>query len=281
LVAGEVLLMAGDWIKMRTDLYRDPKVIAMAELLLDKDSPTAGYVNQNLQRDMAVTRNVMRNAVVGALVSVWGVMRHQGKRIDDDLVSTETPLWALDDIADLHGFGDAMATAGWVVDTEESLVFPRFFSEHNVDPNETAKDKNRERQKRFRESKRNALCNVTDNVTVTVREEKRREDLPPPLTPPENAVEVAELVKELRADPYALRYAEKAVSAAVKRGVPTSELRSIADFWKASGANSNGKPAPWDRPDLYERIRNAMPGEQPDKHWPPAGSWQTREKVKP
>jgi hypothetical protein len=172
--------MAHDWIKMRTDLYRDPKVISMAEMLIENDSPIARYVNQNLQRDMSVTRNVMRNAVVGALVSVWGVMRHQGKRVGDDLVSDGTPLWTLDDIADLHGFGDAMASVEWVIDTPESLVFPRFFAQHNSDPAEKHAEQNRERQKRFREAKRNghsnASSNVTDNVTVTHRAEQSREN---------------------------------------------------------------------------------------------------------
>lgn len=67
--------MAGDWIKMRTDLYRDPKVIVMANLLGQPDSHLSRHVNQFTQRDMSVTSNVTRCAVVGALVAVWGVDR--------------------------------------------------------------------------------------------------------------------------------------------------------------------------------------------------------------
>lgn len=172
--------MAGDWIKMRTDLYRDPKVCAIADNLMNQDGELAGYVNQNCQRNMTVTRNVMRNVTVGALVSVWGVMRLRGKRINDDLVFKSGTLWIIDDLAELPGFGKAMADVGWVVADEAGIVFPNFFSEYNVDPNEDANAKNAERQRRYRE-KTKLKSNVTDDVTnasqSNAREEKRREDI--------------------------------------------------------------------------------------------------------
>lgn len=168
--------MAGDWIKMRTDLYRDPKVCAIADELMDSDGELARYVSQNTQSDMSVTRNVMRNAAVGALLSVWGVMRIRGKRSGDDLVCRGVSLAVVDDIAELQGFGDAMRAVGWVYEQDGTLVFPRFFEEHNTDPAEAARQKNADRQRRFREKKQAEIRSVTDNVTVTHREEKRREE---------------------------------------------------------------------------------------------------------
>lgn len=179
--------MACDWIKMRTDLYRDPKVCVMADILLDKDSSLSRYVNQNYQRNMTVTRNVMRNAVVGALLSVWGVMRHRGKRIEDNLCCRSVRIAVIDDIADMQGFGDAMAHVGWVLEEDESIVFPSFFSDYNVEPEVKTRSKNADRQRRYRENqkaKSNATHNVTHNVTVTDREEKRREELKESTTPP-------------------------------------------------------------------------------------------------
>lgn len=180
--------MAVDWIKMRTDIYRDPKVSVIADALLDPKGDLARYVNQNCQSAMTVTRNVMRNVTVGALVAVWGVMRHRGKRVGDDLVCRGVSVSVLDDIAELPGFGAAMEESGWVVETDESIVFPCFFGEHNVDPEEKAKAQNSERQRRFRERRREdspEKSNVTSNVTVTPREEKRREekDQEQPLNP--------------------------------------------------------------------------------------------------
>lgn len=167
--------MAGDWIKMRTDLYRDPKVCVMADELMANDGQLSAYVSQHCQRDMTVTRNVMRNVTVGALVSVWGVMRHRGKRVDDDLVVSGCTISIIDDVAELPGFGETMASVGWVADTEEGIVFPGFFKEYNVDPADTSKQKNAERQRAYREKQR-AESNVTRNVTVTHREEKSREE---------------------------------------------------------------------------------------------------------
>jgi len=186
--------MAGDWIKMRTDLYRDPKISVMADVLMDEEGDLAGYVDQHCQRNMTVTRNVTRNACVGALLSVWGVMRHRGVRIGDDLVCMGVGLWVLDDIADMPGFGNAMESTGWVQENDQGLIFPRFFDEYNVEPDGKNKSKNAERQARYRDRKRltftpesNVTSNVTHNVTVTPRIEESREEksvLENPLNPP-------------------------------------------------------------------------------------------------
>jgi hypothetical protein len=171
--------MAFDWIKIRTDLYRDPKVSVIADLMLDQDSELSRFVNQNMQCNMTVTRNVMRNVTVGALVSVWGVLRHRGKRNEYDLFVKCCTLSVVDDLADLPGFGYAMASVGWIEETEEGIVLPRFFEEFNVDPAEENKSKNAERQRLYRERKKEE-SNVTRDVTVAsqsnAREEKRREE---------------------------------------------------------------------------------------------------------
>ena len=171
--------MAGDWIKMRTDLYRDPKVCVIADELMSEDGELAAYVNQMKQCDMSVTRNVTRNATVGSLVTVWGVMRHRGKRVDNDLLCRGVTLSIIDDVADMPGFGAAMAVVSWAIETEEGVVFPNFFDDYNVDPSEKKASKAAERQRRYRESKKqngDVTRDVTRDVTVTHREEKSREE---------------------------------------------------------------------------------------------------------
>lgn len=172
--------MAADWIKMRTDLYRDPKISVIADELMDTEGRLARYVSQYCQRDMSVTRNVTRNAVVGALVAVWGVMRQRGKRRGDDLVCAGVTPRVLDDIADLPGFGSAMESAGWVIESPQGIEFPNFFEENNVDPSEKKSASAAERQRKYRERKKSLVCDgdsdVTRDVTVTPREEKRREE---------------------------------------------------------------------------------------------------------
>jgi hypothetical protein len=194
--------MANDWIKMRTDLYRDPKVSVMADELMDPDGELSAYINQNCMRNMTVTRNVTRNACVGALLSVWGVMRHRGVRVGDDLTCLGVSLAVLDDISDMPGFGDAMNEVGWVREDDHGLVFPRFFADYNVEPDGKNKSKNAERQARYREKKRlgftpdsNVTGNVTRNVTVTPRVEESRA---------EQSIEVTKVTscpKPAKADP--------------------------------------------------------------------------------
>jgi hypothetical protein len=175
--------MATDWIKMRTDLYRDPKVCMIADALMHEDGELARYVSQNCQCDMTVTRNVMRNVTVGALVTLWGVTRHRGKRNGDDLVIAGATLSIIDDITDLPGFGAALASVGWAVDADDGVVLPNFYETYNTEPEKEHKEKNAERQRRHR-----AKCHALRNVTVTpesnAREEKRREEnntlSPPP-----------------------------------------------------------------------------------------------------
>lgn len=169
--------MAEDWIKIRTDLYRDPKVCVIADILLDKEGQLARYVNQNEQRDMTVTRNVMRNAVVGTLVTVWGVMRQRGKRNDADLICRYCGISVIDDVAEMPGLGEAMRSVDWVIEEDEGIVFPNFFETYNVDPGMDQKAKNAERQRKYRERQREKN-NVTRDVTVTSQSdtEKRREE---------------------------------------------------------------------------------------------------------
>lgn len=184
--------MAGDWIKMRTDLYRDPKVCVMADLILcDFDSSSRDVTRDVTVAQRAVTRSVTRNACVGALLSVWGVVRHRGKRHGDDLRCAGVTVSVIDDIADMPGFGDAMKHVGWVIETPEGLTFPRFFEDYNTSPGEPVKSKAAERQARYRRSRvaqqsvtqtvtrdaqRTVTRDVTRDVTVTPREEKSREE---------------------------------------------------------------------------------------------------------
>lgn len=165
--------MAADWIKMRTDLYRDPKVCMIADSLMDNDSELARYVSNICRCNMAVTRNIMRNAIVGSLVTVWGVLRHRGARIDDDLVVNGATVAILDDIAEMPGVGEAMAAVGWVTQTEEGLLFRHFFEEYNVEPEKKTALSNAERQRLYRERKRDS--ETVTNVTLrNDREEKSR-----------------------------------------------------------------------------------------------------------
>jgi hypothetical protein len=110
--------MAGDWIKMRSDLHTDPAVIGIACLLeIDEDT------------------------VVGKLLRVWAWVDAQGV-IDRDkshggsVTVSVTASW-VDRCAQRPGFAAAMVAAGWLEDIGSAVRFPRF-DRHN---GQTAKER--------------------------------------------------------------------------------------------------------------------------------------------
>lgn len=174
--------MAGDWIKMRVWLCRDPRVIRMADHLAGDrcfmnwlTDPVRKHCDQSAYEH--VTRNVITALCVTGLLVTWGTAREQGDRDGDDLVLNHADLYTLDAMTDLPGFGEAMESVGWVCcKGDDSICFPKFFKE-NESPEEKHKRQNAERQARHR-AKSNAIVYVTgdasNNVTVTL--EKRREE---------------------------------------------------------------------------------------------------------
>ncbi|UUE38281.1 Pyocin large subunit [Pectobacterium aroidearum] len=134
--------MAGDWIKMRTDLHTHPKVVRIASAL-DAD----------------------RLRVIGALHASWCLFDVHSI---DGVLDGYSPK-TLDDMIGFPGFANAMIAVGWLECADSSLCMPRFF-EHN---GQSAKRRAQEADR-----KRNARKSSADNADKKrTREEKRREDL--------------------------------------------------------------------------------------------------------
>jgi len=166
--------MTTDWVKMRTDLYRHPKIILIADSFFDENGPLAQSVeDRQTDSHLHVSRNVMRNATVGALVTLWGALRHRGVRDGDDVILRHSYQFTVDEMCDLPGLAKALISVEWMIQEEKQLRFPRFFASLNVDPEEDKKLKNAERQKRHRE-KHGVTRNVTEPSNSNAREEKRR-----------------------------------------------------------------------------------------------------------
>ena len=83
--------MAGDWIKMRTDIFTNPKVVRMASALKADGRP-----------------DVLR--VVGGLMSVWSLF--DAHSVDGVLAGYTYEL--IDDHLRWDGFTKAMEAVGWV-----------------------------------------------------------------------------------------------------------------------------------------------------------------------
>lgn len=140
--------MAGDWIKMRTDLPDDLEVIAMAcELQITEDE------------------------VVGKLVRTWSWIQSVSRCGHAPNV---TAAW-LDRRIGRDGWSRAMANVGWLEIREDGLTFPGF----DVHMSQGAKSRAlaRDRQSKSRKKRHDDVTPVSRSArdkTVT-REEKRRD----------------------------------------------------------------------------------------------------------
>ena len=137
--------MAGDWIKMRTDLLTHPKVVRMVS---------------------ALKADKLR--VIGGLHAVWSLFDAHS---DDGTLDGYT-LEVLDDHLGWPGFSASMKKVEWLTENVESLAVPRF-DEHN---GQSAK-------RRATETQRKRLARVPDQMSAPdadkkrSREEKRREEI--------------------------------------------------------------------------------------------------------
>lgn len=198
--------MAGEWIKVRRSLRRDPRVMAIADHLAENRS----FINwitdpMREQCDVTVyeyvTRDVTVRVTVSALIEVWCTANEAGEPDGDDLVMRHCTLDALDLMADMPGIGEAMAAVDWAIQEQDArgkpcVRLPKFLN-HNTPASERHRSPAAERQRRYRQRKaqdgangdvtrdvtRDASSDVTGDVTVTPREEKRREDIKTPLPP--------------------------------------------------------------------------------------------------
>ncbi len=133
--------MAGDWIKMRSDLLTSPKVVRIASAL-DTD----------------------RFRVIGGLLSVWSLF--DAHSVDGHLIGYD--IKTLDEIAAWAGFAVALESVGWLIQEQDSLLLPRFDSHNGASAKRRAQEADRKRL-----SRQLAASNADKTVT---REEKNREE---------------------------------------------------------------------------------------------------------
>ena len=134
--------MAGDWIKMRTDLHTHPKVVRMASAL-----------------------KADRLRVVGALHAVWCLFDIHSA--DGELAGYTTD--ALDDLIGWPGFSTALQAVEWIEVSGNSLALPRFYSHNGQSAKRRAQESDRKRDAR--------KTSAPDADKMRTREEKRREEI--------------------------------------------------------------------------------------------------------
>lgn len=193
--------MAGDWIKMRVLLARDPKVIAMTDFLAGERAfmdwltdPVRRRLGESAYEHLAP--EVMVLITVGSLVITWGITRDRGHPDGDHLVLKHCTLDALDLVSGVPRFGAAMAHVGWAREDEAAgvVVLPNFFRD-NAPVTRDRKAAHAEAQRRYRQKKSSRVMITRDDHrddhaasqsdTEKRREEKTKKKTPlPPLELP-------------------------------------------------------------------------------------------------
>lgn len=150
--------MAGDWIKIRTDLYEDPDVMRLSDIL-DTDDLTT----------------------VGLLVRFWAWANKQTTDGTDIAISSAR----LDRLIGREGFAEGMRLIGWLSGRDGSLCLPRFERHNGNSAKARALEAEAKRLRRAEEAAEEAARaalsdNTSDKCRTPVRQnvgpEKRRED---------------------------------------------------------------------------------------------------------
>lgn len=199
--------MAGDWIKMRTDLLTSPKVVRMASAL-----------------------NADRFRIVGGLLSVWSLF--DAHSADGSLSGYS--LDSLDELAAWPGFAAAMAAVGWLVDTGESLDLPRFEAHNGASAKRRAQDADRKRGVR--------RLSASDADEKRTREEKRRDkEQQQQGDPPEDARQRFVMVETWRPDEVSLATHLKMIGVAPEL-VTDEAVAEFVSYWltRPDTANNQG-----------------------------------------
>ncbi len=157
--------MAGDWIKMRSNLDTSPRVIELAGVL-----------------------NLPELHVVGLLWKVWSWA--DTHTLDGNAIRVTDV--TLDRLTGVTGFASALRQVGWLEGEEGSISFPRF-TEHN---GKTAKNR---AETAVRVAKHRNAKPVT-HVTQKPLPEKRREEKNTTTPTPSSKTTVPEVLSGLPAE---------------------------------------------------------------------------------
>ena len=145
--------MAGDWIKMRTNLQSHPKVVRIL-------SATASD----------------KFRVIGGLHAVWAVFDAHSE--DGELKGYTPDL--LDHIIGWEGFSRAMESVSWLAfDGLETITLPEFTEHNGQSAKRRAEDQKRKKDARNEGKKRPQsvrTLSADDSDEMRTREEKRREE---------------------------------------------------------------------------------------------------------
>lgn len=151
--------MAGDWIKMRGNLWDDPRVAKLCDLTDQSEA-----------------------AIIGGLYWLWATADQH----TEDGTMPGLTLRQIDRKTGIQGLGGALCVIGWLVDSPDGVTVAKF-EEHNGTSAkkrcQTAKRVASHRGGNADETQDDASGNAASVTGALAREEKRREEVIPPASP--------------------------------------------------------------------------------------------------
>lgn len=166
------------WIKVRTALHEDPKVVRMAQHIVgDSDFVEWAYNATAYDRVAHDPDNALEfmsfpaalRCVTSGVTQVWAAANQHGKSNGNDVILNATTRYGLDVLAGVPGITKAMEGVGWAIvnEEEETITFPKFMT-YNVPLEDRKRKQAAERQDRFRK-KHQRHESVTSSVTSALQ----------------------------------------------------------------------------------------------------------------
>lgn len=229
--------MAGEWVKMRADLFTHPKVFKIASAL-NKDELY----------------------VVGALLAFWSWAHSHA--VDGRVDGATSHL--IDRATRAPGLSDALVSVGWLEVDDSGITIPRFEA-HNSDSAKERTLKN-ERQSRWRERKKNGSVDAEPSTEPSTelstelstepstREEKRREEIKVVVLPSEQSApgtegftptpsgQVGQALKRAGISLASVSLPDPRISALLEQGATPEEFEAVA---REAVERQIAKPVGW------------------------------------
>lgn len=148
--------MAGDWIKMRSDLQRHPKIVRMSSAL-----------------------RADRFRIIGGLHAVWCLFDEHSEDGQIEGYTSE----AIDDLIGWPGFCAAMVAVQWLEVADGFCALPRFDEHNGQSAKRRAMETQRKRRERAEEEARKEAGKSASGADKKRSRTDKREDINNPPTP--------------------------------------------------------------------------------------------------
>lgn len=154
--------MAGDWIKMRSNLHEDPDVVAIASL-------TSGFCPDSVRVMSAQCPEIF--LTVGRLHRIWAWANEHstdGKKV-------QVPLSFLDGLAACPGFAQAMVDVHWLSTDGKTVSFLRFDRHNGQSAKARAMDSARKKSVRRTSGSKPDKCPQNVRMQTGQKSDQRRD----------------------------------------------------------------------------------------------------------